>query len=475
MNWRYTVLVCMPLAWGLSGCREQALVDVAKLEPPPPLAVDVVSVVKSPIDSSIELTGTLFPWKFATIASEVTGVIESISESGDKVDYEIAGKAYSRVLPLDIGHQVQAGDVLIKISSSEAELALRLAEAKKAAMEMELANLYAWKRSEEIAQLKAQCEECEAVLVDAQADLSRATALLGRNAISKNEVEDARRSVATAAAGKKRTEAALELATAGPTAEQIAVAQAQLNMATAEVALKRDLLDKCTIRCPLESASIVERYVGAGDHVTANPSTPLMRIVDSSILMAQINVPQRYQGLVKPHDMATLTAEGNRATESDSGDVQAMVVLVNAQIDPETRTFRVRVGIDNSRNEFKAGTFVKVKIPIQAASDAVVVPSESITFTKGEPAAFVVKDGVVERRPVVLGISNRTHYQVISGLSETEQVVTGDLSLLATGLRVQPQSPATASPTIQAVAPAAPAAAAATLEVTTPVTAQSQG
>ncbi len=343
---------------------------------------------------------------------------------------------------------MKAGDVLVKINSSESSLALLLAEAKVAAMEKELANLYAWKRTEEIDQLKAQCEECDAVLLDAEADVSRATALLGRNAISKKEVEDAERAVATAKASQKRAQAALKLASAGPTVEQIAVAQAQMNMAQAEVALKQDMVDKCTIRCPLETAWIVERYVGVGDHVTANPSTPLMRVVDSSILLAQVNVPERYQGLIKPHDMATLNVEGTHAAETESGDVQAMVVLVNAQIDPDTRTFRVRVGIDNSQNQFKAGTFVKVEIPISAASDAVVVPSQAITFTKGEPAAFVVKDGVVERRPVVLGISNRTHYQVVSGLSENEQVVKGDLTLLATGLRVQARSttPAAATP-----------------------------
>ena len=141
----------------------------------PVLEVDVVPVVKSRIESSIELTGTLFPWKFATIASEVTGVIESIPESGEKIEYEIDGQAYSRALPLDIGHQVKQGDVLVKIELERiAALELRLAEAKQIAMEKELANLYAWKRSEEIAQLKAQCDECEAVLVDAEADLLRA-------------------------------------------------------------------------------------------------------------------------------------------------------------------------------------------------------------------------------------------------------------------------------------------------------------
>ncbi len=404
------------------------------------LEVDVVPVATQAIASSIELTGTLYPWKYATIASEVTGVIADVEASGEKIEYEIGGTAYSKTLPLDIGHGVKLGAVLLKIDSIESEHAARLSEAKMAAVEKELLNLYAWKRPEEIAQLKAQCDECEAVLLDALADLKRSKRLVASNAASQKEVDDAQRSVATAQAAKQRAASALELAQAGPTQEQIEVAKAQVEMAKADVALKQHMVEKCTIRCPLENATVVERYVGVGDHVTANPSTPLMRIVDSSILLAQIHVPERYQGLINVNDRATLTAEGGHAAELNAGLVDAMVVLVNAQIDPETRTFRVRVGIDNSRNLFKAGTFVKVNIPLNAIPNAIVVPIDAITFSKGEPAAFVVNNGTIDRVPVKLGISNRTHYQIVSGLTENDMVVRGDLSLMAPGLRVTPKT-----------------------------------
>ena len=208
--------------------------------------------------------------------------------------------------------------------------------------------------------------------------------------------------------------------------------------------MKQDKVDKCTIYSPLEQGWVVERYVGVGDHVTANPSTPLMRVVDSSILLAQVHVPERYQGFIKIGDKASVVISSASAN-AEGGGVDAMVVLVNAQIDPDTRTFRVRVGIDNNHNRIKAGTFVKVQIPLDAAPDAVVVPSGAITFSRGEPAAFVVRDGLIDRVPVELGISNRTHYQVTRGLAENDLVVDGDLTLLAPGLRVQPRTAPTDS------------------------------
>jgi membrane fusion protein (multidrug efflux system) len=437
------------------GCADSNTVDNVNISDAHVPVVNVVSVAETSIASTVELTGTLYPWKYATIASEVTGVIESIEESGERFEYEVGGQAYSEVLPLDIGQPVVKDQVLMKIRSSEQEHALQLAEAKCRLAEKELANLFAWKRAEEIAQLKAQCEECDAILLDAEADLARYQDMIKSKAASTQEVQDAQRAVASARAAKKRAAAALELAQAGPTQEEIEVAKAQFELARADVTLKREMVEKCTIRCPLDQGWVVERYVGLGDHVTANPSTPLLRVVDSSILLAQVSVPERYQGLIQVHDRASVTVDGGRAAELEQTHVEAMVLLVNAQIDPDTRTFRVRVGIDNSQNLFKAGTFVKVSIPLRSLADAVVVPAEAITFSRGEPAVFTVREGVVDRVPVQLGISNRTHYQVVSGLSPDELVVCGNLSVLAPGLRVQVRH-ATAATSSTAEEPTAP-------------------
>jgi HlyD family secretion protein len=364
-------------------------------------------------------------------------VIDFIPESSEEVEYELDGAVHRRRLLLDMGHPVRRGDVLVRIDATHAELELRSAEARLKLAEDELAELKAWKRDEELEQLTATLRQRDAVVRHAEADLERAEQLRGDRAISQQEVDTAVRALETARAAKEEVEAALKLARSGPTAEQVAVAEAKVAMARAEVQLKQQTLDKCTVTCPLEQGTIVERFVSVGDYVTAQPSTPLMRVVDSRLLLAEVHVPERYQGLIRPHDLATIQAEGGRAGEREAAGIPAMVVLVNAQVDPGTRTFRVRVGVDNSRDLFKAGTFVRVRIPIQSADDAVVVPIDAVTFADGQPSAFVFHDGRVEKRALVLGISNRTHYQIVSGVAAGEQVVQGRLSLLADGLHVR--------------------------------------
>ena len=65
------------------------------------------------------------------------------------------------------------------------------------------------------------------------------------------------------------------------------------------------------------------------------------------------------------------------------------------------------------------------------------MPAGAVTFDKGQPAVFVFHGDKVEKRPVQLGISSETEYEVTSGVSEGEKVVQGGTALLADGLPVR--------------------------------------
>ncbi len=392
--------------------------------------VQIQPVGQAAIQSDLELIGTLIPFRFANIVAEVDGVIQSIPEFEKKVEYELNGQQFATGIDLDIGHHVKKGDILVEIDPTEFRLALQRAEAQQKLAENELAKLRSWKRDEEVAQLQAQLEEASAVLEQAAADLKRSQELLGKRVLSQSDYDRAQMTYRSAEAVKAKAEAALLLAQAGPTPEEIAVAEANVAMAKAEVAQQARRLAKCTIRAPYD-AVVVDRYVGVGDRVSAAPAVQIMQIIDPSILFAEVGVPERYQGLIRQNDQAEV-----RARES-STRVPGVVALVNEKIDPETRTFRIRVAIDNSRGTFKAGSFVGVALALDSAADTLVVPARAVTFADGRPSVFVYKDGQVERRAVKLGISSGSQYEVLSGLGEGEKVAVSNTSLLADGAKVR--------------------------------------
>ncbi len=60
----------------------------------------------------------------------------------------------------------------------------------------------------------------------------------------------------TAAASRMKAEAALELAEAGPTPEQLAVAEARVRSAEAQVAIQQDRLRKTKLRAPYQGVIV---------------------------------------------------------------------------------------------------------------------------------------------------------------------------------------------------------------------------
>jgi multidrug efflux pump subunit AcrA (membrane-fusion protein) len=450
MTWRSCLLVAVAIvAAAVGGCSSGEADSGDSAEAPPVLEIDTVATVgRSSISESLELVGTLFPWRFAAIVPEVEGVIARLPAHDVPIEAEVEGRKFSMPVLLDMGHEVEEGAILAQIDERPFRLALDAAQARLDVAQRELENLLAWKRPEEIEQLQAQAAEAEAVLKRAKADRDRLERLRGRQVVSASEWDAASAAYDTALAAKRRTDAAVKLAQAGPTPEEIKVAEAQVALAEAEVAQRKDELEKCTIHCPYD-AVIVDRLAGVGDRVT--PQTPIMQIIDPKYLLAEVAVPEKYQHLVNVNDMAEVEARGV------AEPVPGLVALVNEKIDLETRTFRIRVGVENPREAwgdgsgerlFKAGSYVRVRLAIRSAPDTLVVPSGAMTFDEGQPAVFVFRRDHVEKRPVSLGIRSRTEYEVTEGLSEGDQVVVGDTALLTDGLPVrlkQPRAAAAAS------------------------------
>jgi len=423
----------------LAGCgsREQSAAPTEAAAPE--LSVPLVEVRPSRITAHLELVGTLIPLRATTIVSDVDGIIHSFPQSDRKVTYEENGKRVSRALGLDIGHRVKQGQPLVQIDPVDFELDLKLAEANLELAKRQLVDLRSWKRKEEIAQLKARVAQAIAVQTQADANLKRAKQLFEKKATSRSNLDEAVMAAQSAEAARAEAEAALALAEAGPTPEQLAVAEAQVAAAEAEVRRKAEKLRKTTIRCPYD-AVVSDRYVDVGDRVTAMPRVEILQIIDPSALFAQIAVPEKYQDLVRLDMVASVRAEG--VTQA----VPAVVDLINAKIDPATRTFRIRVTIDNREDLFKAGGFATVSLPIASHPDALTVPIESVVFSEGRPAVFVYREGHVEKRPVRLGLGNQTHYEIISGLQSGERIAAGRTSMLADGLRVRPAEKVPLSP-----------------------------
>jgi RND family efflux transporter MFP subunit len=403
------------------------------------IEVKVVRLQRSQITETLETVGTLLPVQATTVVAEVDGVIDYLPPSNRIIEYEEEGQQRSFPLSLDIGNRVNKGDVLVKLNPKDAEIALEQAQAQLNLVDKQLEDLLAWKREEEIAQLDAQVLRARSACDLAEADLRRSELLLPQAATSASEHESAVATARQERAALIEAEAALKLAKAGPTPQQIAVARAQLQAAQVEVKKRERELEKTTIRCPYP-AVVTDRFVGVGDRVTAMPRVEIMQVADPRMLFAEVDVSERYLGRVDLDDVAEIRTAGSREP------VRGKVELINGRIDPETRTFRVRIGIDNRTGKLQPGGFVRARIPIESGDNALVVPRKAVSFSGGQPAVFVFQadksaadgqEGHVTRRPVAFGLMNREICEVTQGLRDGELLVLTNPAMLADQLPVR--------------------------------------
>jgi multidrug efflux pump subunit AcrA (membrane-fusion protein) len=430
------LLLCT-LACGAAGCsRPDADAAQAARASLPQAKIPVVlaPAVRADMVARVELVGSLIPTRRTVIVSEVDGVIIDIPVSeDDRVEVEFNGQQFSEAPRLDIGVEVAKEDVLVLLDPREYELKLRAADARYNVAKRELEKLAAWRRSEEVRRAEAARDEAKARLALAESQLKRLTTLLEDQAVSKGEFDQAEAERKSAEAALARAQADLDLAQAGPTKEDIAVAQAAIAQAQAEVEQAQWELDRTKIKAPYDGV-VTDRFVDVGDRLTAMPRVEVMELMDLSLLTAYLGVPERYVGRIQVGDMAQVQVKGTIEP------VPGIVALINDKVDSANRAFRIKVAIRNEGRQFKAGQFVNVSLPVESSPNTLSVPAEAISYAGGEARVFVHHDGVVHPRAVEIGVSNEEHVEVLSGLTEGEQVVVDDPSILSDGMAVELRS-----------------------------------
>ena len=136
--------------------------------------------------------------------------------------------------------------------------------------------------------------------------------------------------------------------------------------------------------------------------------------------------------LVKPGDLLDI-----RIPSLPDLSIQAPILYLDNSIDPLTRTLRVRALVKNDRGILKPDMFLDVSIRVDLG-EALTVPVEAVSPQGKTFVVFVDKgEGLFEPRRVELGYKTEGVYEVKSGLSDGERVVTNGNFLLDSESRIK--------------------------------------
>jgi RND family efflux transporter MFP subunit len=214
---------------------------------------------------------------------------------------------------------------------------------------------------------------------------------------------------------------------------ETAVAQQEALLADAQARLAGAALlhSRTRLRAPFDGV-VSDRQARAGDVV--QPGTPLFTVVDPTSMRLEATVPAEGLAQIRPGTPVHFTVTGYGA-RAFSGAIEQ----VNPVVDPATGQVRIAVAIPNAGGELLAGLFARGRVATESRTAPAVV-ADAVDPSTTPPSVLRVKDGKVERVPVVLGTRDEVadRIEVRSGLVPGDTVLRGSARAgLAEGTAVQ--------------------------------------
>jgi HlyD family secretion protein len=227
-------------------------------------------------------------------------------------DVSVAFPDSGRIARVNVeeGNQVKQGDVIASLDTSRLMPMLAQAQAQVDAGTAALNKLKAGTRPEEIAQAKANANAAHANATNASLAYQRVTMLAassGTSTVTQSQIDAAKAASDAAAAQADAADQAVNLAVAGPTAEDIAQAQAQLQASQAARDLIKQQLTDADLKAPT-GGIISARLLEPGEIATPQRPVVSLAVVDPKWVRAYLSEADLAR--VKQGTVAAVTVDG---------------------------------------------------------------------------------------------------------------------------------------------------------------------
>lgn len=263
--------------------------------------------------------------------------------------------------------------------------------------------------------------------------------------VARVDSQDLQNSVRSAEADLSAAEAALTLAKStearqaelvGPgyttrvqydqSVQQLQAAQAQVEAAKARLRSTQDALSYSELRSDV-AGSVTAKGAEPGEVVHAGQM--IVQVAQQGGKDAVFNVPaQLIQA--SPPDPLIYVALSDDPTVTATGHIRE----IGIQADPTTRTYLVKIGLDNPPDAMRLGATIVGTVRVNTKS-TIEIPGTALTEQDGKPAVWVLDPtrNTVELRPLQVLRYDPDTVSVVSGLKDGEIVVTAGVHALYPG------------------------------------------
>jgi RND family efflux transporter MFP subunit len=382
-------------AAGMAACSRGGRAETS--DAPPVVSVGVTRAIRMPLERQLTLSSELVPFQEIEVYAKESG--------------------YVRELNVDYGTRVTQGQLMAVLEIPELQAQL---EQDKAAIK---------NMAEQVTHAERELGRVEAQHTVAHLQFQRLNTVAESKPglVAQQEVDDWQ--------GK---DLALE---AQVEASKSAMQSAQSVLAGAQAKLVHDqvLYDYSRITAPFAGV-VTERYANLGALMQAGTSSstqamPLVKLAQDDVFRLVIPVPESDVRYIHVGDPVEVRIPSLNRT------FPGKVARFSVDVKADTRTMHTEVDVPNPNRALIEGMYAEVTLRLERRDAALVAPLQAVDHQGDRSSVLVVNPANrIDERTVTLGVQNTGYAEVLSGLTDGEQVVVSDRGALKAGEAVRPKT-----------------------------------
>ena len=379
---------------------------------------------------------------------------------------------------VDIGDKVKKGDVLCTLFVPELveDFGTKKATVKLDEERVELAHKLVKVAEADVKAAEARLIEAKAILAKYDAEVERWDTEVKRltNEVSRGVVDPqillestnqwksaaASRDAAKATITKAEAELLSKQATLAKATVDVSVAQADLSVATSEAKRIEAWVGYLTLAAPYPGV-IVARNANTFDFVLpasgdptadiraphlspSGASAPIYVVDRTDKVRIFVDIPEQDANYVNVGTKASVLAKAFR-----DEPIEGTVTRISWALNVKSRTLRAEIDLPNPGGQLLPGMYAYAKVIIERPN-ARTLPVSALTYSGEKTYCWTYKDGHAERAEIQTGVSDGEWIEVTNlqrqaasdaegswaPIKGSEQVILGDLSILADGTPV---------------------------------------
>lgn len=196
----------------------------------------------------------------------------------------------------------------------------------------------------------------------------------------------------------------------------------------ADIASVRISISKTEIRAPYKG-QVGLRNVSLGSYLS--PSDVITTLRDVDRLKLEFSVPEKYAKSIGKGYNVVFRVDGGHV------DHAAAVIATEGNVDPATRTLKIRALVNARHKELVPGVFARINLQLGQDTVALMIPTQAVIPQARNKQVIVLRKDTAIFKVVETGIRDSAYVQILSGLATGDTVITTGLMAIRPSVKVR--------------------------------------